>query len=238
MEVRPLERMFSKVTGDYDRLNRILTWGMDDRWRRLAAQQCLREPVRRVMDLCTGTGDLALAMARLAGKNVEIFGVDFSEKMLETARRKASGMAENIKLSFIRADAAQLPFESGTFDAVGIAFGFRNLTFENPHCGQHLSELSRVVAPHGRLVIVETSQPRSKWLRLGYHAYLRCLVGPLGGALSRQRGAYRYLARSACGFYHPEQISKMLDQVGFKIDFYKPLAAGAAGIHVACRCSL
>jgi demethylmenaquinone methyltransferase / 2-methoxy-6-polyprenyl-1,4-benzoquinol methylase len=232
---RPLQRMFETVPRRYDLMNRMLTLRLDERWRRKATTVCLEHNPARVMDLCAGTGDLALRLADHAPESTEIVAADFCEPMLAVARRKAARKGHEDRIRFVNADAAALPFPDASFDSVGIAFGFRNLTFHNPKRDAYLEELARVVAPGGRLVIVETSQPGSKILRAGFHFYMAALVGPLGGFLSRRRDAYRYLAHSARRYYFPEEVSDLLRGAGFsKIRFHR-LMGGVAGIHVAMR---
>ena len=151
---RPLERMFNEVPGRYDLLNGIITWGQDERWRKRAAKECLSGHPEAVLDLCTGTGDLALQMAKQPIGNVRIQALDYSEPMLEVARKKA--MKRGIRnIGFIHGDAANLPFESGSIDSIGIAFAFRNLTYKNPDRDKFLSEIQRVLKNRGKFVIVE-----------------------------------------------------------------------------------
>jgi demethylmenaquinone methyltransferase/2-methoxy-6-polyprenyl-1,4-benzoquinol methylase len=225
--------MFSSVTRRYDLLNRVLTLGLDERWRRLAAEECLEGHPARVLDLCCGTGDLALHLARRTSEDTRVVALDFSRPMLELARRKAAARSFEDRIEFIEADAAEMPFPDGHFDAIGIAFAFRNLTYHNPAMARYLAEISRVVREGGRFVIVETSQPRSSVLRSGFHAYLRVVAGPLGGLVSRHRGAYRYLSRSARMYYRPEEVTALLAGAGFRRVDFRPLMGGVAGIHVA-----
>jgi len=230
-----LKRMFDRVPARYDLVNRIVTLGLDRRWRRLAVAACLEGRPRAILDVCTGTGDLAVALAAAAGEKVAIAAVDFSAPMLDAARRKAEreGVADRIDL--VRLDAAALPFADGAFDAVGVSFGFRNLTYKNHNRDQHLAEIVRVVAPGGRFVIVESSQPAAPVFRAGFRLYLGAWVGPMGGLISGERGAYRYLARSARDFYEPREVEQMLLAAGFADVRTTPLLAGAAALHVASK---
>ena len=230
-----LQRMFTTVPRRYDLLNRVLTFGIDQRWRRCAAAACLFDHPRRVLDLCSGTGDLAVLLARKADPGAAIVAADFCEPMLEVARRKAAAAGVEERIEFRVADAARLPFPDGSFDAVGIAFGFRNLTWKNPARERHLSEVHRVLGSGGRFVVVETSRPRCALLRGGFDAYFAALVAPLGALISGQGGAYRYLARSARGFYRPEGIVDLLRAAGFRDVRHRPLLGGVAALHVAAR---
>jgi demethylmenaquinone methyltransferase/2-methoxy-6-polyprenyl-1,4-benzoquinol methylase len=231
----PLKRMFGRVPGRYDLVNRLVTLGLDQRWRRLAVEACLERTPRRILDICSGTGDLAVAIAERAPDGAAVVAADFSEPMLELAADKAGAAGVSSRVDLALLDAAALPFADGSFDVVAVAFGFRNLTYKNEHRDLHLEEIARVVAPGGRFVIVESSQPGSAALRAGFHLYLRAWVGPLGGLISGQRGAYRYLARSAEGFYHPNEVEQLLLDAGFAAARTRPLLAGAAALHIASR---
>lgn len=230
---RPLYRMFSKVPHKYDLLNRLLTLGLDQRWRKKAANVCLNSNPERLMDLCSGTGDLALELAKGAKPGTEIIAADFCEPMLEAAERKAAKIGLKGKIIFRVADAAALPFVDDYFDVLGIAFGFRNLTFKNPKSEQYLKEIFRVIAPGGRLVIVETSQPESVILKKLSGIYYSSVVKPVGNMISGQPGAYSYLAYSARNYFKPLDIESMLKYAGFTSVDYRPLWRGIAGIHVA-----
>lgn len=232
---RPLYRMFSKVPARYDLLNRLLTLGLDQRWRRKAAEVCLESKHDRIMDLCSGTGDLAIELAKMTNGNAEIIAADFCEPMLEVAERKALNAGLDGRIAFRVADAASLPFDDGYFDVVTIAFGFRNLTFKNPKTDIYLKEIFRVIAPGGRLVIVETSQPESIILKRLSGLYYMSIVKPVGNAVSSERGAYSYLAYSARHYYKPLDVRNMLTDVGFRSVDHRPLWHGIAAVHVAAK---
>jgi demethylmenaquinone methyltransferase/2-methoxy-6-polyprenyl-1,4-benzoquinol methylase len=230
-----LQRMFSAVPRRYDLLNRILTLGLDQRWRRRAVRACLAENPGRVLDLCSGTGDLAVMLAAAAKPGVSIVAADFAAPMLEAARRKAEQQEVAERIELRAADAAALPFADGEFDAVGIAFGFRNLTWKNPAGDRHLAEVHRVLARGGRFVVVETSRPPSALLRAGSDAWYAAVVGPLGGLVSGESGAYRYLSRSARGFLRAEEVDELLLGAGFSAVEHQRLLGGIAALHVATR---
>lgn len=229
---KPLHGMFSDVPPRYDFINSIITWNMDKRWRKLAAAACLASRPRKILDLCCGTGDLTINIARLADYEVEINGLDFSLPMLERAERKAVQL-ENKSLKFIQGEADRMPFPSGHFDCIGISFAFRNLTYKNPLVNEHLSEIVRVLKPGGRFIIVESSQPESGIMRALDHLYFRWFVARAGNWISGNKGAYHYLAESASRYYTPAELKALLINSGFKTVFYRPLFFGAAGIHEA-----
>ena len=228
-----LHNMFSSLPRRYDLLNRILTWGQDQRWRRKAVVECLKDRPRWVLDLGCGTGDLALHLSRLGGPGTRVLGLDFSLPMLEAARDKAR--RTKVKIAFIRADAAHLPLRTGVLDAVGSSFTLRNLTYRNPGAGQYLSEAYKALRPGGRWVMVETSQPPGALVRWAFHSYLRYLVPRLGGFLSGNQGAYRYLAGSALGFLPAEEVSRMLLETGFQRVTFRRLLLGTTALHTAIK---
>ncbi len=227
--------MFSAVPPRYDFINSIITWNMDKRWRRLAALECLKSHPENILDLCCGTGDLAIGIARLANYPVEIKGLDFSQPMLDIAGRKTALLAKSMRIQFLQGDASKLPFPDNYFDCVGISFAFRNLTYKNPLVQTHLSEILRVLKPEGRFIIVESSQPSSKIIRSLFHFYLRQFVARVGNWISGNKGAYHYLAESASRFYSPQELKELLTNKGFKRVACKPLFFGAAALHVAIK---
>jgi demethylmenaquinone methyltransferase / 2-methoxy-6-polyprenyl-1,4-benzoquinol methylase len=209
--------MFDRIAPVYDAMNRVMTVGLDRRWRRLAAQAVVR-PGGRVLDACCGTGDLALA-ARAAGGSV--VGVDFSEAMLERARRKAPDV------EWVQADATSLPFEAGEFDAVTVGFGIRNLA--DLEAG--LRELARVTRTGGRLACLEITRPRGL-LRPFFRLWFDGLV-PLAGKVLPGGAAYSYLPASVRRFPGPEDLAAVFASAGWADVEWRLLGGGIVALHVA-----
>lgn len=255
---RPLEKMFNEVPERYDLLNRIITVGLDERWRKMAVSECLsgipvnsakpREPGEsgesgkscpsqkppEILDLCTGTGDLVLRMARNINGSANIKALDYSVPMLRVARRKAGKMGLD-KIEFIQGDAADLPFSEGSLDVIGIGFAFRNLTYKNPDQQKFLYEILRVLDTGGKFVIIESSQPENPALKALFRLYLKVMVAGLGGMIAGHRGAYRYLAASARNFYTPAELKNMLLESGFSRVEHRSLSGGVAGLTIAIK---
>jgi demethylmenaquinone methyltransferase/2-methoxy-6-polyprenyl-1,4-benzoquinol methylase len=207
--------MFDRIAPVYDAMNRTMTAGLDRRWRRLTAAAVVA-PGDRVLDACCGTGDLAIA-ARKAGGDVT--GLDFSERMLERARRKAP------ELQWVRGDLLALPFSDGSFDAATVGFGVRNVE----DLGRALGELRRVLRPGGRLGILEITRPRGP-LALFYRLWFDGIV-PLLGKLLPGGSAYTYLPASVRRFPGPEELAELMRVAGFGDVRYRLLAGGIVAIH-------
>jgi demethylmenaquinone methyltransferase/2-methoxy-6-polyprenyl-1,4-benzoquinol methylase len=232
---KPLFGMFNAIPKHYDQINRIITWGMDKRWRDIAARECLGTGPRRVLDLGCGTGDLAIDIVRRAKTYVAVFGLDFSPEMLETAKLKAEVIFGKDRIAFTQSEAASLPFTNDYFDSVGISFAFRNLVYKNPIANFHLAEIFRVLNPGGRLIIVEASQPESKLIRWFFHLYVKTFVYWVGWGISGNKGAYKYLTESIRRFFKPDEVADLLKSAGFREISYRPLFFGAAGVHIAIK---
>jgi len=227
---RPLFRMFNEVPGRYDIMNRVLTLGQDERWRKKAVKIALKEKPEKVLDICTGTADLALRIARDAEGQIEITASDFSQPMLDVAALKAEKQ-KGQEVDFVLADTADLPFEENHFDATTIGFAFRNLTYRNKFAKQYLAEIRRTLKPGGIFIIAESSQPSNPLLLFGFRIYLRIWVQGLGGLLSGHGKAYRYLAVSAKNYFNPHEVQDLLEKNGFD-DFQEyPLLGGTAAIY-------
>jgi demethylmenaquinone methyltransferase / 2-methoxy-6-polyprenyl-1,4-benzoquinol methylase len=230
---KPLYVIFTDIPPHYDLINRLITLGLDKGWRRKAAMECIAARPQKFLDLCCGTGDLAIDVAVLADYPIEVKGLGYSQPMLDIAASKAKQKGKTIK--FTQGDASKLPFPSGYFDCIGISFAFRNLTYKNPLAKDHLAEIVRVLKPGGKCVIVESSQPYSRFIRSCYHFYMRQYVYRVGAWLSKNKPAYRYLAESASNYFSPPEMKDFLINSGFKSVSYRPLFFGASGIYSATK---
>jgi len=212
-----VRHMFDRIAPFYDAMNHTMTAGLDRRWRRLTAEAVVR-PGDVVLDACCGTGDLAVAAARAGGR---VTGLDFSEPMLERARRKAP------ELEWIRGDLLELPFGDASFDAATVGFGVRNVD----DLQGALSELRRVLGPDGRLGILEITRPRGP-LAPFYRLWFDGVV-PLLGKLLPGGSAYTYLPASVRRFPGPAELAKMIEAAGFRDVRVRLFAGGIVALHIA-----
>ena len=211
--------MFDRIAPVYDPMNRVMTMGLDRRWRRLAAEAVVR-PGNDVLDACCGTGDLALAGERAGGR---VTGVDFSERMLERGRRKSTAV------SWVRADVLAMPFEDASFDSATVGFGIRNV--EDLEAA--LRELARVLRPGGRLGCLEITRPRGA-LRPFFRLWFDGLV-PLAGKLLPGGAAYSYLPASVRRFPGPEDLADAMRRAGFDDVRWRLLGGGIVALHTAVK---
>jgi demethylmenaquinone methyltransferase/2-methoxy-6-polyprenyl-1,4-benzoquinol methylase len=217
--------MFDRIAGVYDLMNTAMTAGLHHRWRERAADRAELEPRSDALDVCSGTGDLAFALARRVGPQGSVVGCDFSEPMLALARRKAAERgAEAVRFEW--ADALELPYEDGSFHAVTAGFGVRNLA----DLERGLGEMARVLQPGGRLVILEITQPRRPPLSTFFKLWFDRVV-PLMGTAAGDRDAYTYLPQSVTRFPGPERLAALIAAAGIERIRYTILAGGIIAIH-------
>jgi len=242
----PLNDYYADIHSTYDRVNRIFTFGQDRSWRGKAVRACLLENPASVLDVCTGTGDFILEVAGVsAGKaegreteggapGISLTGYDFSPDMLKEARRKQAVLAVTgiPTVDFIEGDVGQMPFVENGFDAMGITFGIRNLVYENSNARKHLAELHRVLKPGGRFVVLESSKPGNPVWRMFNNIYLRLILPYLGGVISGNLKAYRYLAKSSRNYYTIKEMGGILEAAGFKIVSGRSLFLGSVMLMV------
>lgn len=223
---RSVRAMFDAIAPRYDLLNAVLSLGVDRSWRRRAVHAALRGSPARVLDVATGTADLALALKR-AAPDAEVLGVDFAEAMLEVGRAKAKRRGVDLRLEV--GDGMQLELPDASFDAVTIAFGLRN--FADVAAG--LREFRRVLRPGGRLVVLEFPPPPEGPIGAAFRVYFTRILPRIGRALSGHDGAYRYLPASAMAFPTPDRLASAMQDAGFDTVVWTPLTAGVAALHVA-----
>jgi demethylmenaquinone methyltransferase/2-methoxy-6-polyprenyl-1,4-benzoquinol methylase len=217
--------MFDRIAHRYDLVNTVLSGGIDGGWRRRAARATGLEPGGSALDVACGSGKLTAVLSHIAGPRGRVVGLDFSPLMLEIARRDHAG------IEFLEGDALNLPFDDGSFDAATIAFGLRNLS--NPVRG--LGEMLRVVKPGGRPVVLEFVRPPKNLIGSAYRLYLRTLLPAIGGAISGQPAAYRYLSDTVDSYRTPDELRAMADAAGWQHVKYQPLAMSTVGVLVGER---
>lgn len=222
--------IFAGIAGSYDRVNAAASFGIDGLWRRSVVRMARVRSDSRVLDLCCGTGDLALAMAR-RGRPAEVVATDFVPEMLALARQKASKRLPSTPIVFAEADAQALPFDDASFDIVTVGFGVRNL----PDRAANLREVHRVLRPGGRYLILEFSRPPLTLFRAVYHWYLRSVVPWLGGVIANDRASYQYLNDSILEFPSQVALAAELYAAGFESVSWSNLTFGIVAVHVATR---
>lgn len=227
---KQVEQMFDTISGNYDGLNRVISLGTDVKWRKKVIKMVAERNPDAILDIATGTGDLAIKFAT-ATKASKIVGLDLSEGMLSVARKKVLGTALSDKIEFTQGDSEALPFEDNSFDAVTVSFGVRN--FENLDKG--LSEINRVLKPKGLFVILETSVPTKTPFKQGYRLYSKLVLPLIGKLFSKDKVAYRYLSESASIFPHGEELNNILRKNGFIEVENKPQTFGVATIYTATK---
>ena len=220
LEEGQVRAMFDRIAGLYDRMNTVMTAGLHHQWRRRAADLAALIPGNRALDVATGTGDLAVELAKRVAPGGEVVGVDFSERMLELARAKAPS------ISFELANALALPFDDGQFDAATVGFGARNFA----ELEQGLREMTRVVRPGGRVVVLEITAPRRPPLSSFYELWFDRLI-PMLGRLAGDPEAYSYLPSSVKRFPEPEELSANMWRCGLREIKYILTAGGIIALH-------
>jgi demethylmenaquinone methyltransferase/2-methoxy-6-polyprenyl-1,4-benzoquinol methylase len=220
--------MFDAIAPRYDLLNHLLSAGMDRRWRVRAIEALALPPGSRILDLCTGTGDLAVAATRLVAP-VSVIGLDFSSAMLRYAHAKLEELKLAGSVRLVRGDASRLPLPDASCDAVTIGFGIRNVA--EPE--RALAEIARVLRPGGRLAILEFGQPRIPGIRTLYSWYFRYLLPLVGRAVSKHNSAYSYLPASVGHFPPPPEFVRVIAATGFSQVRAVPLTFGIVYLYVA-----
>lgn len=227
---RAIGEMFSSIAPRYDLLNRLLSLGIDRRWRRAAAAQIPGGAGGRHLDVATGTADVALEIFRRKGNGAFVAGADISLEMMRIGREKAARAGLANRMAFVRAPGEALPFRDGAFDSASVAFGIRNVIDRE----RGLAEMCRVVRRGGRVIVLEFSLPDSSVIGAAYRFYFTKVLPRLGGLLSR-RSAYAYLPESVRGFPPPPVFAEMMRAAGCASVDRRPLTFGIATLYVGIR---
>lgn len=228
-----VREMFGKIAGRYDLTNTLLSFGIHRLWNRRLAQEILKRGPSRVLDLCCGTGAITRAILQQAqGRSLQVSCVDFCPAMLTHASAKLAPWAgRGHSLHYLCADAQHLPLAEQNYDAVTVAYGIRNV--EVPE--KMLAEVLRVLRPGGQLAILELTRPRYGWMRPLHAAYLRLFVPLIGCLSTKEREAYRYLARSIQGFIDPSELERRMREAGFERVQKRALFGGVCTLLTALR---
>ncbi len=227
-----MEAMFNGIAHRYDFLNHTLSLGIDKQWRSKLVRIASKKKPQRVLDVATGTADLAIALAKKCAL-AQISGVDISENMLAIGRAKVDRLGLSHRIDLTRGAAEELPFANSTFDLAVVAFGVRN--FGSPKKG--LMEMSRVLMPGGQIVILEFTNPTNPIVRTLYGIYFKRIVPLIGQSVSGHSTAYSYLPSSVSGFAEREELLAMMNEAGFSHTSYSTLSFGVAAIYVGVKAS-
>jgi demethylmenaquinone methyltransferase/2-methoxy-6-polyprenyl-1,4-benzoquinol methylase len=222
-------KMFDNISENYDGLNRVISFGIDVKWRKKVIAIIGENNPKQLLDIATGTGDLAIMMASLNPD--KITGLDISAGMLEVGKQKIAKANLSDKIEMLVGDSENMPFNDNTFDAITVSFGVRN--FANLNKG--LTEISRVLKPDGKLVILETSVPTKFPYKQGYHFHSSVILPLIGKLFSKDKVAYSYLSESANSFPYGEKFNNILLKNGFTTATDKPVTFGVATIYVATK---
>ena len=231
MDTKSLQKIFSEVPQTYEMTNHVLTMGMDMIWRGKAARLAAQFGGQRWLDICSGTGDTAMLLRRLAGPRTMVVSQDFCMPML----RKGMSKPGSDKISFCISNARSHSFKDNTFDVATISFATRNINSGRETLTRYFKEFHRILKPGGKFINLETSQPRNKMLRRLFHLYVRHAVMPIGYAISGSKAAYKYLSSTIPVFFGSEELSDILYEAGFKSVSFSRMTLGACAIHVAVK---
>jgi len=222
-------QMFDTISENYDNLNRVISFGIDVKWRKKVLKMVAQEKPQTILDIATGTGDLAILMTQTNA--AKIIGLDISAGMLEVGVRKIAARNLSNTIEMVLGDSENMPFEDHYFDAITVAFGVRN--FENLEKG--LSEILRVLKPNGIFIILETSVPEKTPYKQGYKLYSKYILPLIGKLFSKDNAAYGYLSESAAAFPFGEKLNNILRKIGFIDVVALPQTFGVATIYSASK---
>ncbi|MDO1501478.1 bifunctional demethylmenaquinone methyltransferase/2-methoxy-6-polyprenyl-1,4-benzoquinol methylase UbiE [Winogradskyella maritima] len=222
-------KMFDTISKEYDGLNRVISFGIDIKWRNRVVDIVRKTNPKQILDIATGTGDLAISMADTSAE--KIIGLDISPGMLEVGEEKIKAKNLSDKIEMVVGDSEDMPFADNTFDAITVAFGVRN--FMNLEKG--LEEILRILKPGGLFVILETSVPTKPVYKQGYSFYSKYILPTIGKVFSKDRSAYKYLSESASKFPFGEALNNIIRQIGFINVEDHPQTFGVATIYTASK---
>lgn len=222
-------QMFDNISGNYDNLNRVISFGIDTKWRKKVLKIVSDKKPKTVLDIATGTGDLAILMTQTNAE--KIIGLDISAGMLEVGKKKVEAKGLSNVIDLVLGDSEKIPFEDNYFDAITVGFGVRN--FENLEKG--FSEILRVLKPNGVFVILETSVPDKTPYKQGYKFYSKNILPIIGKLFSKDNSAYGYLSESAAAFPYGEALNNILRKIGFIDVVAMPQTFGVATIYSASK---
>lgn len=223
-----LKKVYSEINSSYERMNRILTLGLDRLWRRKAVKIAASSASGGLwLDMCTGTGETAVSLSRIAPEGTKIFAADFSLSMIAQARKKPEAAC----IMFVNADIHELPFPDESFNLITMSFAARNVNADRDSIIHGFSELQRILKPGGVFVNLETSQPRSSIIRKCFHIFVRMFVLKAGKYLSGDNSGYAYLSGSIIKFYSAEEMADILKQAGFGEITFQRMMMGATALH-------
>lgn len=221
--------MFDNISKEYDNLNRVISFGIDVKWRKKVVKLVKDTNPETILDIATGTGDLAINLSETNAN--KIIGLDISDGMLEVGRQKIKKKELNTTIEMILGDSEDLPFKDNTFDAITVAFGVRN--FE--HLDKGLAEILRVLKPNGIFVILETSVPTKTPFKQGHRIYTKYIMSAIGRIFSKDQSAYSYLSESASKFPYGEALNNILREIGFIDVKDYPQTFGVATIYTSSK---
>ncbi len=224
-----VETMFNAIASEYDNLNRVISFGIDVKWRKKIVQIIAEKQPQFILDIATGTGDLAILLSQTNAE--KIIGLDISAGMLEVGKQKIAAKNLSQTIEMVIGDSEKMPFQDNTFDAITVAFGVRN--FENLEKG--LTEILRVLKPNGTFVILETSIPTKFPFKQGYTFYSKKILPLIGKLFSKDKVAYQYLSDSASIFPYGEALNNILRKIGFINVEHLPQTFGVATIYLASK---
>lgn len=229
-KTRQVEAMFDSIAPAYDFMNSAMSFGLHRRWLRKAIDNVAAESPTKILDVATGTADVAIALSRRL-PDALITGIDLSEGMLDVGRKKVDKASLSSRITLQQADCLNLPFPDNSFDCITVAYGVRN--FE--HLLEGYKEMTRVLRPGGKIVVIELSTPRSAWVKPFYKFYTRCIIPIVGRIVSKDVRAYSYLPESIAAVAQGEAMTALMTEAGLRNTSFRPLTFGVCTIYSATK---